>query len=117
MRAAFILAAMIAFAPAAAQAHAAVREATPAANSTVRGSPAEIRIRFTKEIAEGSTITVTGPTGRVENGKPLVEPYVMRIGLKPLVAGKYTVQWHAMSADGHETDGRYTFTVSIPSAP
>jgi methionine-rich copper-binding protein CopC len=53
----------------------------------------------------------------VENGKPLVEPYVMRIGLKPLVAGKYTVQWHAMSADGHETDGRYTFTVSIPSAP
>jgi copper resistance protein C len=109
-----LAAASIAGSSTAALAHAAVREASPAANSTVKGSPAEIRIRFTKEIADGSTITVTGPTGRVENGQPMVEPYVMRIGLKPMVAGQYKVQWHAMSADGHETDGSYTFTVSAP---
>jgi copper resistance protein C len=119
MRAALIAtlilaAAIIAGSTIAASAHATVREASPAANATVKGSPAEIRIRFTKEIAEGSTIIVTGPTGRVENGQPMLEPYVMRIGLKPMVAGQYKVEWHAMSADGHETDGNYTFTVSAP---
>ena len=98
--------------PIAANAHAELRKSTPAANATVAGSPAEIRLEFTKEIAEGgSTVTVTGPTGRVENGKPLVEPYVMRIGLKQMVAGIYRVDWHVMSADGHETQGSYSFTV------
>lgn len=115
MRTALILAAMlVAGSTLAAHAHSTVREASPAANSTMKGAPAEIRIRFTKEIAEGSTIIVTGPQGRVENGKPMIEPYVMRIGLKPMTAGQYKVQWHAMSADGHETDGSYTFNVSAP---
>jgi methionine-rich copper-binding protein CopC len=113
--AAWILAGpMIAGSTIAAHAHATVREASPAPNATVKGAPGEIRIRFTKEIGEGSTIIVIGPKGRVDNGRPMVEPYVMRIGLKPMVAGQYKVQWRAMSADGHETDGSYTFTVSAP---
>jgi methionine-rich copper-binding protein CopC len=115
MKAASILAAaVLAVTVGHAHAHAMLRVSSPAANATVKGSPAEIRLRFTKEIAEGSNVTVTGPQGRVENGKPLVEPYVMRIGLKPMVAGQYKVQWRAMSADGHETDGSFTFTVSVP---
>jgi hypothetical protein len=112
MRAALILAAaLLAASTLHASAHAALRESSPAANATMTGAPAEIRLKFTKEIAEGSTVTVTGPQGRVENGKPLVAPYVMRIGLKPMVAGQYKVEWHAMSADGHATEGSYSFTV------
>jgi methionine-rich copper-binding protein CopC len=50
--------------------------------------------------------------GRVENGKPLFElPYVMRIGLKLMVPGTYRVEWRVTSADGHKTEGSYTFTV------
>lgn len=97
--------------PVAALAHAQLEEATPAAGATVQGMPAEVRLKFTKEITEATTVTVTGPKGRAENGKPQYTPYTLRVGLKPMGAGTYTVQWHAMSADGHETEGRYTFTV------
>jgi methionine-rich copper-binding protein CopC len=108
----FLLAAALIAMPAAAGAHAALREASPAANSTITGAPAEIRLKFSKEIGEASTVTVTGPTGRVENGKPLFEfPYVMRIGLKPMTTGTYRVEWHVTSADGHKTEGSYSFTV------
>jgi methionine-rich copper-binding protein CopC len=107
-----LTAAMLAATTVAAVAHAVLREASPAANSTIQGAPAEIRLRFTKEIGEASTITVTGPMGRVENGKPLFElPYVMRIGLKQMVPGTYRVEWRVTSADGHKTEGSYTFTV------
>ncbi|MDU5691430.1 MAG: copper resistance protein CopC, partial [Citrobacter freundii] len=28
-----------------------------------------------------------------------------------LEAGKYTVDWHVVSVDGHKTKGQYTFSV------
>jgi methionine-rich copper-binding protein CopC len=28
-----------------------------------------------------------------------------------LAPGAYTVEWHALSADGHKTNGAFTFTV------
>ena len=97
--------------PAAVWAHAMLEQASPAAGSTMQGSPAEIRLKFTKEITDATTVTVTGPAGRVDAGKPLFEPYVVRIRLKPMATGTYKVEWHAMSADGHATQGSYTFTV------
>lgn len=30
---------------------------------------------------------------------------------KPLTAGKYKVEWHAVSVDTHKSDGDYGFTV------
>jgi methionine-rich copper-binding protein CopC len=105
-------AALLAAAPVSAHAHAELREASPAVGATITGAPAEIRLRFTKEIGDTSTVTVTGPMGRVENGKPVFElPYVMRIGLKQMTAGTYRVEWHVTSADGHKTQGTYNFTV------
>lgn len=112
MNARILVAALIlAVTPVAVRAHAMLEQASPAAGSTMQGSPAEIRLKFTKEITDATTVTVTGPAGRVEAGKPLFEPYVVRIGLKPMIAGAYRVEWHAMSADGHATQGSYTFTV------
>lgn len=96
--------------PFAAQAHAQLEQASPAAGATV-AMPTEVRLKFTKEVTEATTIAVTGPKGRAESGKPQYTPYTLRVGLKPMGAGSYTVQWHAMSADGHETEGHYAFTV------
>lgn len=30
---------------------------------------------------------------------------------KPLAAGKYNVEWHAVSVDTHKSEGNYVFTV------
>lgn len=98
-------------APVAAFAHAQLEQASPAAGATVQSMPAEVRLKFTKEITEATTVAVTGPKGRAENGKPQYTAYTLRVGLKPMGAGTYTVQWHAISADGHETEGHYSFTV------
>jgi copper resistance protein C len=102
----------LAYLPVAAQADATLTKATPAADAAVAGSPAEIRLEFSEVIAEsGSTVAVTGPAGHVENGKPLFEGNVMRIGLKPMIAGSYRVEWHATSVDNRAAQGSYTFTV------
>ena len=31
--------------------------------------------------------------------------------MQQLASGTYTVDWHALSKDGHKTHGTYTFTV------
>ena len=110
IRSAFLVAALVG-APIAALAHAQLEQASPAAGATVQAMPTEVRLKFTKEITEATTIAVTGPKGRADNGHPQYTAYALAVGLKPMGAGRYTVQWHAMSADGHETEGRYAFTV------
>ncbi|AYG61221.1 hypothetical protein CCGE525_00435 [Rhizobium jaguaris] len=42
----------------------------------------------------------------MQNDTVLMVPISGTIG-----AGTYTVEWHALSADGHKTTGSYTFTV------
>ena len=103
-------------APQLAWAHAHLKQATPADNSTV-ASPAAIRGDYTEglEIAF-SSMTVAGADGKtLDLGKAALVPgddKAMALTVsKPLPAGHYVVTWHALAKDGHKTEGTWGFTV------
>jgi copper resistance protein C len=95
-----------------AQAHAFLDHANPRVGSTVPTAPRELTLTFTQNLeAAFSTVEVTGPSGRVDAGKPQISGNTMRVGLKALSPGTYHVHWHALSVDTHTTQGNFTFRV------
>ncbi len=109
LAAAFALLASPAFA------HAHLLSETPAANATVAG-PASLVLAFSEGVTLKFTgIMIVGPNGAVAITSSALDPEddkVLDVTLaSPLAAGKYTVTWHALSTDGHKTDGTYSFTV------
>jgi methionine-rich copper-binding protein CopC len=98
-------------------AHAYVKTAMPAKDSTMRSAPAEVIIDFTESIEpKYCTIEVRDSTGaRVDNGDVHgVQGNSKRlaVGLKPLTPGTYKVIWHATSTDTHKTEGTYRFRLA-----
>src|SRR5919198_1472325 len=101
----------------AASAHARLERSEPKANSTLKQPPKTIELWFSEELeASMSTATVTDQTGRrvdknnaalAEGGKKL------QIELEDLGSGTYTVDWKALSTDGHTMKGKFTFTVAL----
>ena len=96
-------------------AHAQLEKATPGVGSTV-ASAAELRLEFSEGVEpKFSGATLTGAGGAVALGKPAVDPSDNKILIikieKPLAAGVYTVNWHAVSVDTHHTQGSFEFTV------
>ena len=96
-------------------AHAELEKATPGVGSTV-ASATELRLEFSEGVEPKFTgATLSGPAGAVPLGRPAVDPSDNKILLikieKPLAAGVYTVNWHAVSVDTHHTQGNFQFTV------
>ncbi len=97
-------------------AHAHLASATPADKATVATAPKEIDLTFTEGLElKFSGIEVVGPakekikTGEPtlsKDGKALTVPVTDT--LKP---GTYTVDWHALSVDGHKSNGSTSFTI------
>ena len=97
-------------------AHAHLKSATPAVGSTVTTAPSELDLTFTEGVNLKFTgVKVTGPNkAAVQTGDAtlmdgdvtLMVPISGALG-----RGLYTVAWHALSTDGHKTNGTYTFTV------
>ncbi|MEF3102450.1 CopC domain-containing protein YobA [Raoultella terrigena] len=115
LRAAALLAGLLASAGAFAHAH--LQQQTPAADSTVNASPQALTLSFSEGIeTRFSGVTLSGPqqnavaTGKLalsdDNKAQLVVPLA-----QPLTPGDYTVDWHVVSVDGHKTKGQYHFTV------
>ncbi|MBB5577567.1 MULTISPECIES: copper homeostasis periplasmic binding protein CopC [Rhizobium] len=97
-------------------AHAHLNSATPADKSTIKASPSELDLTFSEGLnLKFSGIKVTGPDKAVVKlGDPMLmqNDTVLMVPVSgTLGAGTYTVEWHALSADGHKTNGSYTFTV------
>ena len=97
-------------------AHAHLKSATPADKSTVTGSPSELDLTFTEGLnLKFSGIKVTGPDKaevKLGDGMLMQKDTVLMVPVsEKLAAGTYTVEWHALSADGHKTNGSYTFIV------
>ena len=110
-----LLAALIAT-PAFAHAH--LIEETPAAKAVVTVAPSQLTLKFSESVELKFTgIVITGPNKAVvAQGAETVDTAktLMTVALKaPLAAGTYTVTWHALSTDGHKTNGTYSFTVKI----
>jgi len=96
-------------------AHAQLEKATPSVGSTV-ASASELRLEFSEGVEpKFSGATLGGNAGAVPLGKPAVDPSDDKILIikieKPLAAGVYTVNWHAVSVDTHHTQGDFNFTV------
>jgi methionine-rich copper-binding protein CopC len=98
-----------------AYAHAHPKQQTPAAGATV-AAPHEVAIVFDDALEPAfSSIDVTDAHGQsVAAAKSAVDAANhkrMTVALRDLAPGPYSVAWIALAADGHRTQGRYTFTV------
>ena len=96
-----------------AYAHAHLDHAVPAVDSTVSPAPKEVSLFFTQNLEPAfSTVTVKDAAGAdVSQGKAEVSGNTMRLPLKSLDPGSFTVHWHAVSVDTHSTEGTFTFHV------
>ncbi|TAZ47092.1 Cu resistance protein (plasmid) [Rhizobium leguminosarum] len=110
------VAATIAFAGQA-LAHAHLKAAAPASDSTVKQAPSELDLTFTEGLnlkfsgakltGPGKAAVKTGEGSLMDGDMTLMVPVSQK-----LTPGKYTVEWHVLSTDGHKTNGTYSFTVA-----
>lgn len=105
-----------AMAPPAAMAHAELDSARPAAGSVAVTPPPEVSLWFTEALEPNfSTIEVKNAEGVTMQAGPATlapdNPARLRVPLKPLPPGTYTVIWRVLSVDTHRSEGTYTFTV------
>lgn len=97
-------------------AHTFLDHAIPAVGSSLPTAPTSVTIWFTQALEPAfSGITVTDAAGRrVDLGSVQIvpgHPDELQVGLKPVSAGTYRVNWHVVSVDTHPTQGNFTFTV------
>jgi copper resistance protein C len=98
------------------QAHAFLDHASPAVGSSLPSAPSAVTMWFTQQLEPAfTTATVTDQAGNpVDTGPAQVnakDPTELRVPLKKLPPGTYTVAWHALSVDTHTTTGHFIFTV------
>lgn len=116
LRASFIAAASVIAFTGAAFAHAHLQAAVPAIDGTVAAAPTELDLKFSEELNLKFTgVKVKGPDKKEvkTDGAMLMDgEKTLMVSLPSgLPAGTYTVEWHALSQDGHKTNGSYKFTV------
>jgi methionine-rich copper-binding protein CopC len=98
-------------------AHTKLVSATPAADSMATAAPTELRLKFSERLELKFTgASVVGPTNDpVPTGPAALDPNDEKLLIVPLQSvlsgGKYVVDWHALSSDGHKTKGAYSFEV------
>lgn len=102
-----------------ADAHAIVRQTTPAIDTTVPSSPARVVMRFNEpvEVAFGAIRVYDTEGRRVDKGKArhLDDRSTVAVALgDDLPDGTYTVTWRVVSADGHPVDEAFVFHVGAP---
>lgn len=116
LRSALIVLASVLATPAA-LAHAHLTKQNPAANAEVTTSPQALTLNFSEGVEPGfSGATLTGPNKElIKTGKATRNEQDKTQLIIPLVqsleTGKYAVDWHVVSVDGHKTKGQYSFSV------
>jgi methionine-rich copper-binding protein CopC len=97
-------------------AHNVLISSDPANGSSVAAGPPKISLTFDQYVqgADVNQIAVTGPGGgQWAEGPISVVNNVISAPLRPLgPAGKYTVGYRVLSADGHPVTGELTFTLT-----
>jgi methionine-rich copper-binding protein CopC len=93
--------------------HTHLSKSVPAAGATV-SAPQEIVLTFTEPLEPAfSTVELSDEAGHaIKTDKAAVKDNVMRVPLKSLPVGRYTVKWHALSVDTHRSQGEFSFTVA-----
>jgi methionine-rich copper-binding protein CopC len=100
-----------------ASAHPKLTSASPTADVSGKISPTEIKLNFSEGvIAKFSGVEIKNESGKIiPTGVPVTDPknhkqLVVPLPT-PLMAGHYTVSWHAVSDDTHRVKGEYSFGV------
>jgi methionine-rich copper-binding protein CopC len=100
----------------AAWAHAELKQASPAVDSTVSAAPTEITLNFSERLEPAFTaVIVRDAVGkRVDKADGHIDRAnrtVLRASLQCLSAGTYIVEWRALTTDTHRTEGAFIFRV------
>ena len=100
----------------AAFAHAQLKLATPAVGTAVDAAPTEVTLNFSEKLENTfSTVIVRDAMGkRVDKGDAHVDKTdrtLMKVPLESLMPGIYIVEWKALTADTHRTEGAFIFRV------
>ena len=121
--AAVLLASLMLFGGAAAQAHDELVSSDPAANATLTQAPAELNLTYSANLMNiegGNRVRVVDSTGAsVAEGEPQVKGTTVTQPLKIKDSSAdetYTVTWRVVSSDGHPIQGTYTFSVGAGKA-
>jgi methionine-rich copper-binding protein CopC len=116
-RFAWLAVAALAVAPATpALAHAHLLSSVPAAGSTAMPPPTALRLNFSEGLELKFTkVKLIGPEkNAIGTGSAALDPKDDKVLILPvnsgLADGKYTVEWQAVSTDGHKTTGSYSFS-------
>jgi methionine-rich copper-binding protein CopC len=93
-----------------------LKSTSPKARSTVKSSPASVRLTFSGPIRRGS-VTVRGPGGTsASSGKGGRDPRSidrLLVPLRPgLKSGTYTVKASLVAADGHHETFTFWFKIT-----
>jgi hypothetical protein len=93
-----------------ASAHARLVRAVPGDGATVTTAPARVRLVFDENMRPPALLTVTGPSGsRVDHGSVQVLDNTASVRVEVLAAGRYTVAFRVVSADGHPVSAQTSF--------
>ncbi|MDP9888593.1 copper resistance CopC family protein [Pseudarthrobacter enclensis] len=98
-----------------AQAHDALASTSPAEGQTITTNPGKVSITLNNppntQLKGSNIIKVTAPDGHtVSTGELTVNGATLTTAADIDHPGKHTVEWRAVSADGHPIDGKFTFT-------
>ena len=100
-----------------AEAHARLSRSEPAAASTLRSAPGEVRLWFTESLEptfsgahllDGERRRVDGAEGKVDG----TNSALLRMTLPPLGVGSYRVVCRVVSIDSHVTAGELSFNIA-----
>jgi len=113
--------ALLALAPRAAFAHAALLRTTPAANSHLAAAPAQVALLFSEPLEVSlASLTLVGPDDASIPLTAAGDPHDVHRLIASLpggvAAGRWRIRYHVVSADGHPVNGEFAFTVGAASA-
>lgn len=101
-------------------AHALLIDSTPAAGATLSEPPTDVVLTFGEAPdPKLTTVRVLDASGQDQADGPVIpvvgEPDTLKVPLKPLPDGVFTVAWRTVSAvDGHVATGAFAFGVGTP---
>lgn len=98
------------------QAHAIVVRRSPEQGSVAAGNIGKVEVWYDAGIRDAfAALAVIGATGeRVDKRDAAIDktdPSHVTVSVDPLIPGKYTVRFRALSADGHLVSGAWDFEV------
>jgi methionine-rich copper-binding protein CopC len=106
---------LLSLAPALAQAHAALTDAAPSADSVAQGAPTVVELTFSDNVQPKSgRIMVKSADGRrvdANDVHAVSDARHLAVSLKTMLPGHYVVTWKATGADAAPLAGSYGFTV------